>query len=59
MLYTLCHRWIDEVQGTRCQMQDGHKGPCRLAIFELHHTPHSSFAVITPATLPDQHPAGE
>lgn len=24
----ICNRWIDEVQGTRCVLEEGHDGEC-------------------------------
>ena len=30
--YPVCHRWIDEAQGTRCIMSDGHAGPRRATV---------------------------
>jgi hypothetical protein len=27
-LEVICNRWIDEVQGTRCVLAEGHDGPC-------------------------------
>lgn len=28
-LVVLCDRWIDEVRGERCALEEGHEGPCR------------------------------
>ena len=28
MIYLTCNRWIDLEAGTRCQLVDGHDGPC-------------------------------
>jgi hypothetical protein len=25
----ICNRWINEVEGTRCDLTQGHEGPCR------------------------------
>lgn len=30
----ICDRWINEVAGTRCVLDEGHPGPCRASFLE-------------------------